>query len=125
MKKITFLFSAAIALLFAGCVNVEKVADPDLNGEKISLAGTPIAHLNAQNWGIYLFSIPLLTGSTDSVGSIAVLKDTVNVQSMIPVVTAESKKLNATQTLDLASQYSVGGFIFYTRSINISANAVK
>ena len=79
MKKIMFLLSvAAVGLLFAGCASVEAVQNPNLNGENISLSGTPVAHLNAQNWGI-----------------------------------------------DLASQYSVGGFIFYSRSINISANAVK
>ena len=122
MKKIMFLLSvAAVGLLFAGCASVEAVQNPNLNGENISLSGTPVAHLNAQNWGIYLFS----TGSTDAVGSIAVLQDTVNVDSMIPVITAKSKELKASQTLDLASQYSVGGFIFYSRSINISANAVK
>ena len=104
MKKIMFLLSvAAVGLLFAGCASVEAVQNPNLNGENISLSGTPVAHLNAQNWGIYLFSIPLLTGSTDAVGSIAVLQDTVNVDSMIPVITAKSKELKASQTLDLAS----------------------
>jgi len=126
MKKIMFLLSvAAFGLLFAGCASVEVVPNKNLNSEKISLSGAPIAHLNAQNWGIYLFSIPLLTGATDAPGDIAVLKDTVNAESMIPVITAKSKELTATQTLDLASQYSVMGFIFYSRSINISANAVK
>lgn len=126
MKKIMFLLSvAAFGLLFAGCASVEVVPNKNLNGEKISLAGAPIAHLNAQNWGLYLFSIPLLTGAADAPGDVAVFKDTVNVESMIPVITAKSKELNATQTLDLASQYSVCGLIFYARSVNISANAVK
>ena len=126
MKKIAlFLSVAAVALLFAGCASVEAVQNPNLNGQRVSLSGTPVAHLNAQNWGIYLFTIPLLTGSITSPGNIAVLEDTVNVESMIPMVTAKSNELKASRTLDLASQYSVGGFIFYTRSINVSANAVK
>ncbi|MDR0932166.1 MAG: hypothetical protein LBM70_03995 [Victivallales bacterium] len=126
MKKIAlFLSVVAIGLLFAGCVNIEVTPKENLNGERISLTGAPIAHLNAQNWGIYLFSLPLFTGSTDSVGSISVLKDTVNVKSMIPVITAKSKELKASQTLDLASQYSVSGFIFFTRTIKLSANAVQ
>ena len=126
MKKIMLFVSAvAVGLLFAGCVSVEAVQGSDLNGEGIANTGTPVAHINAQNWGIYLFSIPLLTGATDTPGSIAVLKDTVNVESMIPVVTARSRALKATKTLDLASQFSVSGFIFYTRSINVSANAVR
>ena len=126
MKKIMFMLPvAAIGLLFAGCVNVEVVENQNLNGEKISLAGTPVAHLNAQNWGVYFFSLPIVAGSTESVGSSVWFKDTVNLESLLPVVTAKSKELKATETLDLASQYSVGGFIFYGRSINISANAVK
>lgn len=126
MKKIMFLLAvAAVGLLFAGCVSVEAVQKPNLNGEDISASGTPVAHLNAQNWGFYLFSLPLLTGSTEAVGSIAVLQDTVNVESMVPVVTAKSKELKARRTLDLASQFSITGFIIYTRSINVSANAVK
>ena len=126
MKKIAlFLSVAAVALLFAGCASVEAVQNPNLNGQRVSLSGTPVAHLNAQNWGIYPFSLPLFAGSTESPGSIAVLEDTVNVESMIPMVTAKSRELKASRTLDLASQYSVGGFIFYTRSINVSANAVK
>ena len=126
MKKIAlFLSVVAVGLLFAGCASVEVVQNPNLNGQRVSLSGTPVAHLNAQNWGIYLFSIPLFTGSTTSPGNIAVLEDTVNVESMVPVITAKSRELKASRTLDLASQYSVGGFIFYTRSINLSANAVK
>jgi len=126
MKKIVFLLSIAVAgLMFAGCADIEVVGNKDLNGESISTSGTPVAHINAQNWGLYLFSIPLLTGSTDAIGNIAVCKDTVNAESMVPIVTQKSKQLRATQTLDMASQYSVGGFIFYIRSINVSANAVR
>lgn len=126
MKKIALYLSvAAVALLFAGCASVEVVKNPDLNRQKISTSETPVAHLNAQNWGFYLFTIPLLTGSTEKPGSIAFFEDTVNAQSMVPVITAKSKELKATRTLDLASQFSISGFIIYSRSINLSANAVK
>ncbi len=126
MKKIAlFLSVAAVALLFAGCASVEAVQNPNLNGQRVSLSGTPVAHLNAQNWGIYLFSIPLFAGSTENPGSIAVLEDTVNVESMIPMVTAKSRELKASRTLDLASQYSVGGCVMDSRSIYVSAIVVK
>ena len=109
----------------SACASVEVVKDPNLNGQAIANSGRTIAHLDAQNWGIYLFTIPLLTGSTENPGSIDVLKDTVNVPSLMPVLTAKSKALGASKTLNLASQYSESGLIFYTRSINISGNAVK
>ena len=126
MKKIMRLLSiAAVGLFMSACASVEVVKDPNLNGQAIANSGRTIAHLDAQNWGIYLFTIPLLTGSTENPGSIDVLKDTVNVPSLMPVLTAKSKALGASKTLNLASQYSESGLIFYTRSINISGNAVK
>ena len=126
MKKIMLLLSiAAVGLFMSACASVEVVKDPNLNGQAIANSGRTIAHLDAQNWGIYLFTIPLLTGSTENPGNIDVLKDTVNVPSLMPVLTAKSKALGASKTLNLASQYSESGLIFYTRSINISGNAVK
>ena len=126
MKKIMLLLSiAAVGLFMSACASVEVVKDPNLNAQAIANSGRTIAHLDAQNWGIYLFTIPLLTGSTENPGSIDVLKDTVNVPSLMPVLTAKSKALGASKTLNLASQYSESGLIFYTRSINISGNAVK
>ena len=126
MKKIMLLLSiAAVGLFMSACASVEVVKDPNLNGQAIANSGRTIAHLDAQNWGIYLFTIPLLTGSTENPGSIDVLKDNVNVPSLMPVLTAKSKALGASKTLNLASQYSESGLIFYTRSINISGNAVK
>ena len=126
MKKI-MLFASALAagLLLSACASVEIVKDKNLSGQKIANSGTTLAHVDAQNWGIYLFTIPLLTGSTANPGSIDVLKDTVTVVSLMPVLTAETKKLGATKVLNLASQFKVGGFIFYTRQINISGNAVQ
>ena len=126
MKKI-MLFASALAagLLLSACASVEIVKDKNLSGQKIANSGTTLAHVDAQNWGIYLFTIPLLTGSTANPGSIDVLKDTVAVGSLMPVLTAETKKLGATKVLNIASQYKVGGFIFYTRQINISGNAVR
>ena len=126
MKKMILSLSlAAAAIVFAGCVSVETVKGADLNKQSISNSGTTVAHVNVQNWGIYLFTIPLLSGDTNSVGSIAVLKDTVNPEAVVPVVTAEAKKLGGKKVYDLASQYSEFGFIFVNRSINVSGNVVK
>lgn len=126
MKKMILSLSlVAAAVLFAGCVSVETVKGADLNKQSISNTGTTVAHVNVQNWGIYLFTIPLFAGSTSSVGDIAVLKDTVNAQSVVPVLTAESKKLGGGSVYDVASQYSEFGFIFVSRSINVSGNVVR
>ena len=126
MKKITLSLAVlAAGLLFAGCTSVDVVRNPDLSGEKLAVSGQTIAHLNCQNWGIYLFTIPLLTGSTEAPGAIAVLKDTVNVPATLPVMTAKSKEIGASKLLDLSSQYGEFGLIFYSRSLNISGNAIR
>ena len=126
MKKLMFLSAmAAAAVFFTGCVSVNTVEKNKLNRENLSLAEMPVAHINVQNWGIYLLQIPLLTGSTTSPGTIAVLRDTVNAQSVLPVLTAESKRLGARKTLDIASQYSESGFLIVSKQINMSGNAVK
>lgn len=126
MKKMVLSLSlAAVAMLFAGCVSVETVKGADLNKQALSNTDTTVAHLNVQNWGIYLFTIPLVSGSTDEVGKIAFFKDTVNPASVTPIIAAESKKLGGTKLLDLASQYGEFGFIFVSRSINLSGNVVR
>ena len=126
MKKMVLSLSlAAVAMLFAGCVSVETVKGADLNKQALSSAGTTVAHLNVQNWGIYLFTIPLVSGSTEEVGKIAFFKDTVNPASVTPIIAAESKKIGGSKLLDLASQYSEFGFIFVSRSINLSGNVVR
>ena len=126
MKKLIFSLSlAAAAVLFSGCVSVETVKGADLNKQALGNAGITVAHLNVQNWGIYLFKIPLISGSTEDVGSMAFFKDTVNPASVTPIIAAESRKLGGTQLLDLASQYKEFGFIFVSRSINLSGNAIR
>ena len=126
MKKMILSLSlVAIAVLFAGCVSVETVKGADLNKQALANAGITVAHLNVQNWGIYLFTIPLISGSTEEVGKMAFFKDTVNPASVTPVIAAESRKLGGTQLLDLASQYKEFGFIFVSRSINLSGNVIR
>ncbi len=126
MKKMILLPAiAAVGLLFAGCASVQTVKGSNLANQPISNTGATIAHVNSQNWGIYLFSIPLLTGATDSMGNIAVLKDTVNLHSLTPLMVKEARKAGATKLYNMASQYSEFGLIFYSRKLNMSANAVR
>ncbi len=126
MKKMILVFSlAAAVVLFAGCVSVQTVRNKDLNGQALSAAGKPVAHVNVQNSGLYFLKWPIMAGSTDSVGSVSFFKDTVNPQSTVPVLTKEAKKLGATKVMNLTSQYSEFGLLFVMTSINVSGNAIK
>lgn len=124
-KMILQAMILSVGLLLAGCASTTMVKDPDLNRQPIATAGTTVAHVNSQNWGVYLFSLPLFTGSTEAPGDITAFKDTVNIPSVAPMMTKEAKIAGAAKMLNMTSQYSDFGLIFYVRKVNISANAVR
>lgn len=124
-KMILQAMILSVGLLLAGCASTTLVKDPDLNRQPISATGTTVAHVNSQNWGVYLFSLPLFTGSTETPGDITAFKDTVNIPSVAPMMTKEAKIAGAAKMLNMTSQYSEFGLVFYVRKVNISANAVR
>jgi len=128
MKKLMLLAAAVVTLaLVQGCSSVQ-VAD-DLNGQKIATAGTNVAHIYGNNWGIYCLSIPIVGGSTEKPGVTVWGKDTVNVKAVTDMVTDKSKALGATSTLDLKSNTSsfwiMPTFVCFYRDVEVSGNAVK
>ena len=128
MKKLMLLAAAVVTLaLVQGCSSVQ-VAD-DLNGQKIATAGTNVAHIYGNNWGIYCLSIPIVGGSTEKPGVTVWGKDTVNVKAVTDMVTDKSKALGGTSTLDLKSNTSsfwiMPTFVCFYRDVEVSGNAVK
>jgi len=132
MKKTMAVLVAGIAMLsLVGCASIQTAQK--FNSEKIDLNGAQeVAHINGSTWGFYLLWIPLITGSTDDVGSISFLgPDYVKVEPVVDMVTRKSKEMGATKTLDLVS--STGGmmlpfpfpFLFYINEVQVSGNAVK
>lgn len=119
---------AGIAMvLLAGCASVQTAEK--FNGQKIDLNGTQeVAHINGGNWGIYCLWIPLFAGSTEKVGSIEFLgNDNVKVGPVVDLVTAKSKEMKATKTLDLVSSTSSMYIfpVFFLKEVQVSGNAVK
>lgn len=117
---------AAVSLAFvAGCASTQ-VAD-DLNGQKLTLDPVKdVAHVYARSWGFYCLWIPLITGDTEKPGSTAWFTDTVNVKSVTKMLTAKSKDLKATNTVDIKSNTS-GLWImpvFFINEVEVSGNAV-
>lgn len=132
MKKLMInVLAAGVAIaLLSGCASVQTAKN--LNGQKIDASGSPVTHINAKNSGYYLLWIPLIAGQTEagSVGKIGFGKNTVNVESMVDVVTRESKTLGGTKTLDLNSNVSSMPmlpipFLFNIKSVQVSGNSVK
>ncbi len=110
---------------FCGCASVQEATPKDLNSEKIAVTGNTVAHLNAENWGLYFFIIPLITGSTDKPGEMVFLKDTVRVENVAELLTRKSKEMGATQTLNMVSRHNTFVWWLGFRDVQISANAVK
>lgn len=132
MKKwMTGILAAGVSIaLLSGCASVKTAKT--LNGQKIDAAGSPVAHINAQNSGYYLLWIPLISGETaaGSVGKIGFGKDTVKVDNVVDMVTRESKAMGGTKTVDLTSHVSSAPmlpipFLFSIKSVEVSGNAVK
>lgn len=126
MKKIVLFMSVALtAIIFSGCASFTVVQGKPLNGQALAPSGKTIAHVEASNWGIYLFHIPLLSGSTENLGDIKVLTDTVTVANMTKLITAESKKLGGKTVLDLVTTSTTDPFFFGIKQIDMSANVIK
>ncbi len=124
-KMMLFAMACAITAVFCGCASIQEVKPENLNGEQACASGTTIAHLYAENWGIYLFCIPIFTGSTEKPGSIEFFKDTVRAENVVRMLTAKSAELGASQTLNLYSHHNSYVWFFGIRDVEVSANAVK
>jgi hypothetical protein len=126
LKRIaTSALALTAAVLISGCASF--ATGQTLNGQTINAMGDDVAHVNGKNSGLYLLMIPLITGSTDSLGSISFGEDNVNVESVVDMVTRESAALGSTSTTDMTS--ARGGFwippIFFWETVQVSANAGK
>lgn len=129
MKKLV-LFAVFIVglVLIQGCASTQVAKD--LNDEKIATTGTNVAHVYGNNWGLYCLSIPMITGSTEKPGSVSWFSDdSVNVSSVVKMVTAKTKALGATSTLDIKSNTSsfwiFPTFVLFIRTVEVSGNGIK
>ena len=134
MKKAIMLVGclAISIVILSGCASVKTASGSDLNDQKlVTSQEANVAHVNADNWGLYFLKWGLFTGDVEKMGSIAVGEDTVTLPKVADLLTKESKKLGATKTADMVS--SVNSmmipfpfpFLFYIKSIQVSGNAVK
>ncbi len=121
----------AMAALIGGCSSVQTAKAGTFAGQQIAPQGQSVAHINATSAGLYLLSIPLITGDSVEPGAIVFGKDTVNVTQMTKAVTAQSSSLAASKTINLVSMTDSSNipvpipFLFYWRTVNVSGNAIK
>lgn len=126
MRKIC-LFAAAVASLamLAGCAGMQISEKANLNGEKLATEGKTVAHISADNWGLYLFMIPLITGSAEEKSQVVLLQDTVNATNMVNMISKKSAKMGGTTICDVTSRIQANGWMFYFKQVQVSANVLK
>lgn len=126
LKKVAMLlcvFGAAAVL--TGCSSLQTASVADFNKQEVVTSGTAVEHIAVATHGLYLFSIPLITGSTDQYGMPTLVTDTVSPQALTAAVTKQAKAAGARTTADLVTDVTSAGFIFYYRGGTASGTAVK
>jgi hypothetical protein len=124
-KSILFVGVVFATMLLAGCSTVQITDLEQLNGQQLSLQGQSVAHINAENWGLYFCGIPFISGGVEEADTTAWFSDTVNVPNVVNLTTKTARKIGGKRTLDMTSTWHDVGFILYIKKCQVSANVVR
>ncbi|NLF37963.1 hypothetical protein GX586_00870 [bacterium] len=114
------LVASVLALsLLLGCASVDSTKS--FNGMRVSdPSATPIAHINADTWGIYFFSIPLFYPYEEGY---------VDIDTTVGLVTSEARRIGANRVTDMQSDVTSVWlpftFVLFYKECQVSANAVR
>jgi hypothetical protein len=87
-------------------------------------------HVNADIWGIYVFGLPVVSGSSVEPGKCVVFSDTVDTSNAISFLTRNAqKKLNGSTIIDVTSDRTTGWLVptlfFFYRDVQVSGTVLK
>ena len=127
------IIGATLVLVLSGCATLTVVPAERLEGQRLTPAAEPVAHIYAANWGVYLFKyLPLVTGSLARPGVPAwpaLFSDQVRIDALVQKVSEESKKQGGTILTDLRTRdrsYWMGNsLIFWLSEFEVSANSSR
>ena len=130
MKKIlAALIPIAAAAVMTACSSIEVATT--FNNQKITDAPNAVCveHLNAEIWGIYLFNLPLFSGSSKQPGRCAVFTDTVRVDNAVSMLTRKAASDEATTIVDLNSNriscWLPFFLVLWYNEVQVSGNAIR
>ena len=130
MKKIACLAACVIsAVALTACSSFEMATNT--NNVKFTAGDAEtLGHVNADIWGVYVFGLPVISGSSVEPGKCVVFSDTVDTSNAISFLTTNvQKKLNASVITDVTSERTTGWLIptvfFFYRDIQVSGNVMK
>jgi hypothetical protein len=124
---------AAILFMLSGCATLTVVPAERLAQQRLTPAAAPVAHIYADNWGIYLFKyLPLVTGSLARPGVPrlpALFSDQVQIDLLVEKVSEQSKARGGTVLTDLRtrdrSYWLSWSLILWLNEFEVSANASR
>ena len=128
-KMLAVLATAAVAAVMTACSSIEVAT----TFNNVKIADTPnaacVAHLNADIWGIYLFNLPLFSGSSKQPGRCAIFTDTVRVDNAVAMLTKKAAAEDATTITDLSSERTTCWLpiflVLWYNDVQVSANAIR
>ena len=130
MKKILAVLAAvAVTAAMTACSSIEFATT--FTNQKITEAPNAVCveHLNAEIWGIYLFNLPLFSGSSKQPGRCAIFTDTVRVDNAVSVLTKKATDDGANTIVDLASERTSCWLPFFLvlwyNEVQVSGNAIR
>ena len=130
MKKIACL---AVCVLSAIGLSACSSFEIGSNTNEVKFTTTDaetLAHVNADIWGVYVFGLPVISGSSVQPGKCVVFSDTVDTSNAVSFLTRNArKKLNASIITDVQSERTTGWLVptafFFYRDIQVSGNVLK
>ena len=130
MKKLACLAACVIsAVALSACSSFE--IGSNTNDVKFTTTDAEtLAHVNADIWGVYVFGLPVISGSSVQPGKCVVFSDTVDTANAISFLTYNAKRrLNATTITDVQTERTTGWLVptvfFFYRDIQVSGNVLK
>ncbi len=131
-KQIKLIFIAMVLsslTILSSCSTIER--GKKLNGQSLEDAPSQsIAHVNADIFGYYLFNtVPLITGDPNNPFSTKIFVNTVKPETVVSMLTNESKKIGASKTTNIKVEMEETGvmtlWIFWYKDAQASGNAIK
>ena len=130
MKKLACLAVCVLSAIGLSACSSFEIAT-NTNGVKLTAdEGETRGHVNADIWGIYVFGLPVISGSSVEPGKCVVFSDTVDTSNAISFLTRNArKKLNATTITDVQTERTTGWLVptvfFFYRDIQVSGTVLK
>ena len=120
-----------MSFLIMGCATIEVIPAEDLHGQVFIEGMTPVAHIHAANYGLYLFKfIPLITGNLrhPDLGC-TFFSDNVHLDLLMDRVMRKCKDLEGTILTDLHSTDKSSWIpfllIFWLNEYEVTANVSR